>query len=284
MKPGRQWIALDATYFSAPFNLALQKRFGWAGVGIWIAFLCACKRGPIQGQLTYTSDLEGLALMGLVGRPLIDDDGKEWTLDEFFGWTGKMKQTRRNVRGTQKNVTSTHWEHWQETIRRSQASERQGRLRARKRDADVTTMSHRCHKNVTPDSDSDSDRYPSPLPLPSPDPPVDGGGLPPPGPPGDGPRTKTQDPLAARLVAELGVPALVAERSLRRLRIANVGDRLIDEAIGFAAEKGTKSARYVEEVALDWMRQRDPTWQAPSTNGSGPVALGDVLGQAVPGG
>lgn len=159
MQSGKQWIALDAGYFSAPFIVALKREFGWAGVGVFTAFLCAAKRAPLQGEITYASDVEALILMGVGGGPLVDDDGKPWELGDLWAFAGKMKQTRRKTRGTRTNVRATHWERWQQTVATSRERERKRRQRAdSERDTPRTTPgrrwdsagSDRCSERDTP--------------------------------------------------------------------------------------------------------------------------------------
>lgn len=72
------------------------------------------------------------------------------------------------------------------------------------------------------------------------------------------------DPLVARLSAIRGIKPATAAAAVARMRRAGLADQVIDEAIGKAIEAGAHSARYVEQVAHDWMTQRDPAWAAPA--------------------
>lgn len=159
---GRQWLAFDAYFFGKPFPIELQERFGPTGVVLFIGFLCACKRSHPQGQISYMSDTEALHQMGLDDCLLIDNDGEKWSLDAFWTFTGRMKQTKKTTRGRVRNVKSTHWERWQDVARRDMAAERQRRSRAKngcdtgrdderdiERDATVT--------DIDLDLDSDND-------------------------------------------------------------------------------------------------------------------------------
>jgi hypothetical protein len=139
MRNGRRWLALDADLFGNTFTAQLLERFGWAGVGVWIAFLCACKRSPTQGQIHYFGEAEALMLLDVVGLPLVDNSGEKWTLDDFWTFTGRMKQTRRTSRGRVRYVKSTHWERWQKSVAKQSERERKAYWRAEKRPEPVRT-------------------------------------------------------------------------------------------------------------------------------------------------
>jgi hypothetical protein len=126
-----QWLALDTQFFAKPFPIRLQERFGPTGVCLFIAFLCACKRNSPQGEISFSSDVQALQELGLHGQPLVDAAGNEWSLEDFWAFTGRMKQTKKTARGRVKNVKCTHWERWQDRIQRDQAAERQRRSRAK---------------------------------------------------------------------------------------------------------------------------------------------------------
>lgn len=59
-----------------------------------------------------------------------------------------------------------------------------------------------------------------------------------------------------------GTGRAAAAQVVDRCRRQGIGDHVIEEAAGYAAEHGGQSALYVEQVAVDWMTQRDPTWAA----------------------
>jgi hypothetical protein len=126
-----QWIALDVYFFAKPFPLRLQERFGPAGLVVFIAFLCACKKNQPQGQITFSSEHEALHQMRLEGWQLVDGSGDKWTLEEFFAFTGKHKQTRKNAKGHVITLISTHFWRWQRQAQRDMAAERQRRSRAK---------------------------------------------------------------------------------------------------------------------------------------------------------
>jgi hypothetical protein len=154
---GRRWLALDADMFGKPFTLDLHHEFGWAGIGVWVAFLCACKRSRIPGRFTFLCEADARAQLGILGWELTDDQGKPWTLDDFWLYTGRKKQTRRTRRGREMNVTPTHWERWQQDAGRSREAERMRRTRGQNRSDRVPNDPNTARTNVRLDKDIDSD-------------------------------------------------------------------------------------------------------------------------------
>lgn len=136
MKPGRQWLVFDADFFDNSFTLALLERFGPAGVTLFMAFLCGCKRNHIQGRISYRNEFEALEKLGVATMQLADKEGLPFTLDEYWEFTGAYKQTRRTRQGHTWNVFATGWEDWQQSKNRLVAAERKRRSRAEKRHND----------------------------------------------------------------------------------------------------------------------------------------------------
>lgn len=157
MNNGRRWLALDADMFGKPFTLELYHEFGWAGVGTWIAFLCACKRSHTPGTFRFISEPDARAQLGLLSWELVDNKGQVWTLDEFWLFTGRKKQTRRTRRGREMNVTATHWGRWQQDATRSREAERKRTSRDKKRPGPVRERVDIDWTNGRPDRDNDSD-------------------------------------------------------------------------------------------------------------------------------
>lgn len=144
---GDQWLKLDAHFLGKPFTLKVAERFGAAGVLTWVAFLAACKQGQRQGAVTFGSEdaLYRLLFPGF-DVPLTDDSGVPWTLEEFFTYTGRMKQTRKTAHGRVQNVFATHWERWQNDQKTADARERKRRSRAQNG-----------HKNVTLENENEKE-------------------------------------------------------------------------------------------------------------------------------
>lgn len=158
MTNGRRWLALDADMFGKPFTLDLHHQFGWAGIGVWVAFLCACKRSRTPGRLTYFNEADAQAQLGILGWELVDNEGKAWDLADFWLFTGRKKQTRRTRRGRETNVIATHWAHWQQDAARAREAERKGTSRAGKgrtgrgQKPDSARTNVRCDNDLDPDT------------------------------------------------------------------------------------------------------------------------------------
>lgn len=115
----RTWLAVDAFYYGAPLAAGLRERFGITGVAVFDAYLRACKRNDIEGQVTYLSQADFLAQLGLPGLDLRDEQGVPWDLDAFWSYLGRMKNVRRTRSGHITNVRSTRWERWQQSRSRA---------------------------------------------------------------------------------------------------------------------------------------------------------------------
>lgn len=88
------------------FGTALIEKWGMEGICTWMLFLASCKREPIQGTFTYTTDEEAWGKLGAVATLL--------SLDEFFRFTGRWKKTSKTRSGRIKYVTVTPklWNKW----------------------------------------------------------------------------------------------------------------------------------------------------------------------------
>lgn len=172
MKPGRRWIVFDADFYGNDFTDRLHARFGWAGVGVFVAFLCAAKRSAIPGRISFTSDAEARDLLRINGWPLVDDHGETWTLDDFWAFTGRMKQTQKTRRGRIQNVRATRWEQWQNVQKTLIERERKRRSRAnserdnvplereseRERESDSPARAHASCSTASPEHVNSSQR------------------------------------------------------------------------------------------------------------------------------
>ena len=157
MTDGRRWLALDADLFGKRFTDDLYRQFGWAGIVTWVAFLCACKRSRHPGRISALSDTEAAHILGIADWDLADNDGKPWTLDDFWAFTGRKKQTRRTRHGRHFDVISTHWERWQFTAGKAREAERMRTSRAEKRSGGTGRATNRGRTNVGLDVDTDCD-------------------------------------------------------------------------------------------------------------------------------
>lgn len=139
----RRWFSLSALYPHGETARRIQAEFGRDGLLVWILFLAACKRSPIQGSFSYTSEEGAWAELGLLDPA----DRPGFSLDEFWTFTGRLKQTRRTRSGHVSHVSATHWKEWQDASARRIEAERKSRKRAEKT-PDIPAL----------DSDRDTDR------------------------------------------------------------------------------------------------------------------------------
>lgn len=100
----RQYVPLYVMVAFGKFGSKLIEKWGIEGIGTWMLFLAACKREPVQGTLTYTSDDEAWTKLGARAAG--------FTLDEFWRVTGHLKKTSRRRSGRISYVTCTVWEDW----------------------------------------------------------------------------------------------------------------------------------------------------------------------------
>lgn len=103
------WFAVDAAFMDGPRERALWERWGWCGIVLWMAFTAACKRSQNEGRVAFHSEEQLAAELGVHGRPLEDRQGKPFTLQEFFAWTGIRRWTRMQRR-TRPAVIHAGWE------------------------------------------------------------------------------------------------------------------------------------------------------------------------------
>lgn len=280
MKRGHQWIHFDAQ-FPLKFGHDLLIRFGPAGQLLFVQFLCACKRSYPQGQIHYRTEDELRVLLG-AHYSFVDDIGDKWTLREFWTWCGRRRVTRTKTRDGRTYVTAARWNTWEDA---HNVAERQRKSRQKRRSEAMSPLlsgpDAKSEHQLASEHDQNTnqqaqtrrseiksirDRHAQR---------GEGGGVskspPTPSCPtsddttsaerrGNVQRT-TKDPLVEWIrTCVPGTGAAAAQQTIERLRRAGVGDVVIEEAAGYAAQHGGNSARYVEQVATDWMTQRDPTW------------------------
>lgn len=124
-----RWIAFDAFFLHDDLGQDVLDRFGTVGVVLFLGFLCACKRNPIPGRITYSSDAEALILMGCQGLELTNEREETYDLETFWTFLGQRKQTRRTRRGRLTNVESTKWGKWQKDLGRQTEAEKKASSR-----------------------------------------------------------------------------------------------------------------------------------------------------------
>lgn len=109
----RQWISWDVFFNTGTLGSTLREEYGVVGCWVFNSYLCACKKNSVQGRISYTSDAEALAIMGLPGLQLVNEAGEPFTLDDLWTFLARKRQIRRTRRGRITDVISTRWEQWQ---------------------------------------------------------------------------------------------------------------------------------------------------------------------------
>lgn len=127
------YVPLSVRFATGKTGTAIQRRYGLEGLAVWAAFLAACKLNRPEGEITYASEPEGWGLLGLTGHE------PEFTLDEFFRFTGQLKKTRRTRSGHVSYVVCTPWGRWTKAAKREKERQRKSSIRAQsKRDTERT--------------------------------------------------------------------------------------------------------------------------------------------------
>lgn len=134
MVDGRRgrWISFDASFFDGTVGEMILERFGPAGVTLFVAFLCACKRNAVQGQIEYGSVPDAMSLMGIPGLELVNAKGDAWDLQSFWRALAAHKQCSTSRRGRLIQVKSSKWAKWQEGFASQKEAQRKSRSRAPK--------------------------------------------------------------------------------------------------------------------------------------------------------
>jgi hypothetical protein len=104
----RPWIAVSVNVAHSTTGTRLQKELGPAALGAWVGLLAACKRSPIEGRISFTSEAEAWQIIGI-----LEPERLGFTLEDLLKTLGTQKQTKRTRRGRVTNVEVTHWEQWQ---------------------------------------------------------------------------------------------------------------------------------------------------------------------------
>lgn len=119
-----RYFHLDVAFMHKRTFDKLYDAFGHAGQLAFVALCAQAKTSPSPGTFTYENEAAGWAKLGFEGRT------PEFTLDEFFTVTGRLKQTSRTARGRLTDVKITQYGRWQKDARRHTERERKARYRA----------------------------------------------------------------------------------------------------------------------------------------------------------
>lgn len=141
----RQWLPLYSKVAFSRTGTALNERWGMEGLCTWMLFLAACKREPLEGTFSYTSEPDAWAKLGA--------QATLFTLDEFFALTGRLRQTRRTASGRITNVVCTRWGDWNYAVQTEFDRQKKSRKRARN-----TGDNGRDVQGTDRDSDKDNDK------------------------------------------------------------------------------------------------------------------------------
>jgi hypothetical protein len=142
-KPREQYVPLNTKIAFGKSSERLLKKFGRDGLLTWMLFLAAAKRPPEQGVFTYTSEVEGWQLIGL-NYP----HTPAFSLDAFFGFTGRGGGTRLARHGSTRRVEVVNWSTWNDEWKKQQAAERMKELRLAEGHVEVVPRSSLGHVEV----------------------------------------------------------------------------------------------------------------------------------------
>jgi hypothetical protein len=118
-----QYVPLASKIAFTKSGTKLLDKWGMEGLCTWMLFLAACKRNSVvQGEVAFTSDAEGWALLGA--------QATAFTLREFFDYTGRQKMTSRRRSGRIQHVSCTSWKRWNDEFRKQEQAEKKSRKRA----------------------------------------------------------------------------------------------------------------------------------------------------------
>lgn len=152
-----RWIAWDASFFDGSVGVMLRDRFGTTGITLFLAFMCACKRNAVQGQIEYGSTPDALAQLGLPALELVNDRGEPFDLQSFWRALAAHKQCSTRARGRLIQVKSSNWAKWQEGYGSQQEAERKRRSRGTNTPDEAPPIHRRKTADKPPDLDPDID-------------------------------------------------------------------------------------------------------------------------------
>lgn len=152
-----RWIAWDASFFDGSVGVMLRDRFGTTGITLFLAFMCACKRNAVQGQIEYGSTPDALAQLGLPALELVNDRGEPFDLQSFWRSLAAHKQCSTRARGRLTQVKSSNWAKWQEGYGSQQEAQRKRRSRGTNTPDDAPPKDRRYTADIPPETDPDND-------------------------------------------------------------------------------------------------------------------------------
>ena len=121
----RRYVPLDVFVAFEQPGVTLKKKWGMEGVCAWALFLAACKREPVQGTFTYSTEEEGWSKLGAKATL--------FSLEDLFNVTGRLKNTSRRRSGEVVYVSCTKWGLWNDAYGRQLEAEKKASIRAQNR-------------------------------------------------------------------------------------------------------------------------------------------------------
>jgi hypothetical protein len=136
--PDESWFPQSVEWPGSKKDKALRAARGGIGALVWDRSLLYAEDQPARrrGTFTYTSDDDCLDRLNLEGTPLVDNQGRSWTLDDLWKTTGQLKMTRKRRVGDRTKIEICDWEQWKQNHRRQRDAARRRRSRA-ENDADA---------------------------------------------------------------------------------------------------------------------------------------------------
>lgn len=121
------FVPLSVRFATGVTGTRIQERFGIEGLGVWAALLAAAKVSRPPGEISYASEAEFWATLGLIAPP------KGFALDEFLSFLGRLKVTRQSDKrraGRVQHVRVTSWGRWNDVRKREAERLRKSSKRA----------------------------------------------------------------------------------------------------------------------------------------------------------
>jgi rubredoxin len=148
-KRRRQWFPFSAYFAVGEWAAKVKRRFGRDGLLVWACYLAACKRNHPQGQFTYAFEDAGWRLLGL------GEDRPDFTLEEFFRFTGQHKKTSKRRSGDVLDIICRDWADWNKDAKRDLDALRNSSKRAEKPGDIPDTIERQSSDIATTENDVD---------------------------------------------------------------------------------------------------------------------------------
>ena len=128
-----RYFHVDVSFMHKRTADVLYDKFGAEGPLVFLALCAQAKNGRPPGTFEYENEPLGWVYLGFAGRE------PNFTLEDFFKVTGKLKQTAKRRQTHGNHVVLTQYARWQKDAKRLQGVERQRRYRAKNKDVGSVT-------------------------------------------------------------------------------------------------------------------------------------------------